>query len=148
MPTANRTYGSLMADVLTNILRCNFDQSVVEDFDHFYRQPGWPRVSHAIGSPPLCPYEMSDPRWDPKLCPPMTSESLGRVCRNNYEITVAKIILDLIEEVSIKNLFTACSPSDIDCKIIFLIRDPRAVVSSARSVSFSRDPVNDWGRKG
>jgi len=103
MPTANRTYGSLMADVLANILRCNFDQSVVEDLDHFYRQPGWPRVSHAIGSPPLCPYEMTDPRWDPKLCPPMTSASLGIVCRNNYEITVAKIILDRIAEVSIKN---------------------------------------------
>lgn len=148
MPTANISYGSLMADVLTNILRCNFSKSVVKDFDHFYHQPGWPRVSHAIGSPPLCPYEMTDPRWDPKLCPPMTSKSLGRVCRNNYEITVAKIILDRIAEVNIKNLLTACSPWDIDCKIIFLVRDPRAVIPSARSTSFFHDPISDKGRSG
>ena len=141
------SYVNLMVDVLTNIFRCNFSKSVVEDIEFFYRDPDHSRGSNAIGSPPLCPYEITDPRWDPKLCPPMTSKSLGSVCRNNYEITVTKILMNRIAEASMKNILAACSPSDIDCKIIFLIRDPRAVIPSARSVSFFRDSANDEGRK-
>lgn len=146
--TANKTYGSLMADLLRNIFRCTFDKSVVEDFNYFYRQPSHPRASYAIGSPPLCPYEMTDPRWAPNLCPPMTSESLSSVCRNNYQVNVAKILISRITETNIKNILAACNPSDVDCKIIFLVRDPRAVVPSARSVLFFADPLNDGGRKG
>ena len=146
--TSNVNYGHLMADVLTNIFRCNFSKSVLEDIQSFYRESDHPRASHAIGSPPLCPYEMTHPRWDPKLCPPMTSESLRSVCRNNYEVNVAKILINRIAEANIKNILAACSPSDIDCRIIFLIRDPRAVIPSARANSFFGDPASDSSRKG
>ena len=144
--TSNVNYGNLMADVLTNIFRCNFSKSVVEDIQSFYRESDHPRASHAIGSPPLCPYEMTDPRWDPKLCPRITSESLGSVCRTHYEVNVAKILIHRIAEANIKNILAACSPSDVDCRIIFLIRDPRAVIPSARSVLFFNDPPSDTGK--
>ncbi|KAJ7377245.1 hypothetical protein OS493_030056 [Desmophyllum pertusum] len=137
--TTDERYARLMADFLSNVFRCNFSKSVLEDMDHFYRNPRHPRASHAIGSPPLCPYEMTDPRWDPKLCPPMTSESLGSTCRNKYAVTVAKILMSRIAENNIKNILSACDTSDVDCQIIFLIRDPRAVIPSARSVGFFSD---------
>ena len=145
--TSNVNYGNLMADVLTNIFHCNFSKSVVEDIQSFYRESNHPRASHAIGSPPLCQYEMTDPRWDPKLCPPLKSESLGRVCRTHYEVNVAKILIPRIAEANISNILAACSPADVDCRIIFLIRDPRAVIPSARSVSlFGNDPPSDTGK--
>ena len=83
-------YGSLMADILSNLLRCNFSEPVLEDFDRFYRNPSHPRASHAIASPPLCPYEMTNSKWDPRLCPAMTNKSLGSTCRDKYPVTVAK----------------------------------------------------------
>ena len=78
----------------------------------------------------------------------MTSESLGSVCRNNYEVNVAKILINRIAEANIRNILAACSPSDVDCRIIFLIRDPRAVILSARANSVFGDPASDSGRKG
>jgi len=129
-------YGSLMADILSNLLRCNFSKSVLEDFDHFYRNPNHRRASNAICSPPLCPHEVTDPRWDPKLCPAMTSESLGSTCRDKYSITVAKILMSRIEGNHIKNILEACKSSDTDWQIIYLIRDPRAVIPSSQSVGF------------
>lgn len=143
----NERYASLMVDVLSNVLRCNFSKPVLEDFDQFYREPSHPRVSHAIASPPLCPYEMTDPRWDPKLCPPMTSESLEKTCREKYVVTVAKILISRIAENNIKNILTACNSSDVDCKIIFLVRDPRAVIPSSRSVGFFSDSGSKNGIK-
>lgn len=139
-------YGRLMANILTNILRCNFSKSVVDDIKFFYRESNHPRVSLAIGSPPFCPYEVTDPRWDPRLCLSMTSELLGNVCRDNYQVTVAKILVSRIAEASIRNILAACSPADIDCQIVFLIRDPRAVIPSARSVAFFADPASDTRR--
>lgn len=91
--TTHEHYAGLMADILSNVLRCNFSKPALEDFDHFYWDLSHPRASHSIGSLPLCPYQMTDPRWDPKLCPPMTSESLGSTCRDKYAVTVAKILI-------------------------------------------------------
>ncbi|XP_068678692.1 carbohydrate sulfotransferase 4-like [Montipora foliosa] len=142
----NLSYGTLMADVLTNIFRCNFSKAVVEDIKSFYRESNHPRASYALGSPPLCPYDITDPRWDPKLCYPMTSEFLGSVCSKKYNLTVAKVLMDRITESSIKNILAACSPADVDCQIIFLIRDPRAVIMSAKSVNFFPDPASDKDR--
>ena len=136
-------YASLMVEFLSNVLRCNFTKSVVKDFDKFYREPSHPQVSHAIASPPLCPFERTDPRWDTKLCPPMTSESLGNTCRNKYPLTVAKLLMFRIAGNNIKNILTACNSSYVECKIIFLVRDPRAVIPSSRSVGFFSDHETD-----
>ena len=141
-------YGSLMADVLSNVLRCNFSKPVLEDFNLFYRDPSHPRVSFAIGSPPLCPYEMTDSKWDPKLCPVMTNESLGSTCRDKYTVTVAKILMSRIAGNNIKNILEACKSSDADCQIIYLVRDPRAVIPSAQSVGFFNNRGSQLGKNG
>lgn len=66
----------------------------------------------------------------------MTSESLGSTCRDKYSITVAKILMSRIEGKHIKNILEACKSSDTDWQIIYLIRDPRAVIPSSQSVGF------------
>ena len=134
------SYNSLAEQYLTDLFRCKFDQpQILEDIEAYYRKPEHPRISHAIGSPPLCPYEMTDPRWSPTLCKPMTGESLGSACKNVYDLTVLKILMSRIPGNSIKPILTACSPLDIDCKVVFLVRDPRAVIPSALNTGFFRE---------
>ena len=147
MKTANKSYGNLMADFLKDMFHCRFNKSVVEDLEYYYRDPSRSRASHVIGSPPLCPYEVTDPRWEPNLCPPMTSEILGNVCRNNYAVNAAKVLTRRIAEKSLKNILAACNPSGVDCKIIFLIRDPRASIGSARRIGFFKNAASDTDRK-
>ena len=135
--STNMNYHVLAENFLTSVFRCKFDQpQISEDIERFYRKSKHPRVSQAIASPPLCPYKPTDHRWDPSLCPPMTSESLGSSCKENYDLTVIKVLVPRIPENSIKTVLTACKPLDVDCKVIFLIRDPRAVIASSRNVGF------------
>ena len=145
--TANKSYGNLMADLLTDMFHCRFNKSVVKDLEFYYRDLTRFRASHAIGSPPLCPYEMTDPRWEPNHCPPMTSEILNNVCRNNYAISATKVLINRIAEKNLKDILAACNPSDVDCKIIFLIRDPRAVIASSRAIGFFKNEHRDANRE-
>ncbi|KAL9978496.1 hypothetical protein ACROYT_G016019 [Oculina patagonica] len=136
-------YSSLAKEFLTGVFRCKFDQpDILKDIERYYRKPDHPRISHAIGSPPLCPYNMTDPRWNPRQCKPMTSEALGSACKKNYDLTVLKILMWRIPEKSIKTIFTACSSPDTDCKIIFLVREPRAMIPSSRNVGFFGEEGN------
>ena len=134
------SYGGLVEKLLTGLFRCIFDQQhFLDDIENYYRKSNHPRVSRAIASPPLCPYNMTDPRWDPKLCHPMTSESLGNACKDNYDLTAIKVLMDRIPEYNIRILLSTCNSTDVDCKVVFLVRDPRAVIPSSRSVGFFRE---------
>ena len=147
MKTANKSYGNLMADFLKDMFHCRFNKSVVEDLEYYYRSPSRCRASHVIGSPPLCPYEVTDPRWEPNLCPPITSEILSSVCRNNYAVNAAKVLTSRIAEKSLKNILAACNPSGVNCKIVFLIRDPRPTIGSVRSIGFFKSAASDADRE-
>ena len=135
------TYSDLVEEFLRGLFRCKFQHPrILEDIQKYYRKPDHPRISQAIASPPLCPYKLTDPRWDPKLCQPITSESLGSVCKDHYNLTVIKVLMARIPENSIKTILNLCSPlENVDCKVVFLVRDPRAVISSSRSVNFFRE---------
>ena len=136
----NKNYNQLAQEFLTGIFRCRFEPPpMLADIEKFYRKPAHPRVSQAIASPPLCPYATTDPRWDPSLCPPMTGESIGSACKNNYDLTVIKVLIPRIPENNIKSILAACSPEDVNCKVILLVRDPRAVIASALSVGFFQE---------
>ena len=141
--TTNESYSSIVEKFLTGVFRCKFDQpEILADIEKYYRKLDHPRISQAIASPPLCPYKPSDSRWDPKLCYPMTSESLGSACKDNYNLTVIKVLMDRIPESNIKTVLTSCNSFDVDCKIIFLVRDPRAVIPSSRSFGFFNEKGN------
>ena len=138
--SGNISYSSLVEKFLTGIFRCKFDQpQILADIEGYYRKPEHPRISQAIASPPLCPYRTTDQRWDPKLCYPMTSQTLRSACKNNYDLTVIKVLMDRIPDNNIKNILNSCKPLDIDCKVVFLIRDPRAVIPSSRSFGFFKE---------
>ena len=144
-------YSNLAKEFLTGVFRCNFDHpDILDDIERYYRKPEHPRVSKAIGSPPLCPYEMTDSRWSPTLCKPMTSEVLGSACKHKYDLTVLKILMSRIPENNIKSILTACSPADTDCKIIFLVRDPRGMIPSSLNTGFFKEkghPNAHWGTR-
>ncbi|XP_078367587.1 carbohydrate sulfotransferase 1-like [Oculina patagonica] len=133
----DKGYNNLAEELLTAVFRCKFDKpEILNDIERYYRKPDHPRISRAIGSPPLCPYEMTDPRWSPGRCKRMTSEVLGSACMNSYNLTVLKVLIWRIPENSIKTILTACGPPDVDCRVIFLVRDPRAMVPSSRRIGF------------
>lgn len=136
----NLDYNSLVRKFLTNILQCDFSDPVfLADIESYYRKPAHPRISQAIASPPLCPYNMSDPRWDFRLCPKMTSETLGNACKNDYKLTVIKILMKRLIDNSLEKTLSVCDSQDINCKIVLLIRDPRAVIPSSLSVGFYKE---------
>ena len=143
------SYNRLATELLASLVHCKFEHpEFLADIEKYYRKPAHPRVSQAVGSPPLCPYKMSDPRWSPELCPPMTSQSLGSACKDNYDLTVLKILISRIPENSIKTVLTACSSLDVNCKIVFLIRDPRAVIPSSLNIGFFKETRNDNSKLG
>lgn len=136
----NLDYNSLVQKFLTNVLHCDFSEPIfLADIESYYRRPLHPRISQAIASPPLCPYNMSDARWDFKLCSKMTSETLGNACKNDYKLTVIKILMKRIVDNSLEKTLSACDSQDINCKIVLLIRDPRAVIPSSLSVNFYKE---------
>ena len=139
-----RNYASTVELFLTSLFRCAFDNpEILADIERYYRKPDHPRISQAIASPPLCPYELTDSRWDPKLCYPMTSESLRSACKINYNLTVIKVLLSRIPENNIKHILNPCNSFDVDCKIVFLVRDPRAVIPSSRSIGFFKEKADN-----
>ena len=143
------SYWDLAKEFLDAVLRCKFNnQQFLSDIEDFYRKQNHPRVSQAIASPPLCPYKPSDLKWKPNLCPPMTKELLASTCWKNYDLTVLKVLISRIPENTINIILNACSSRDVDCKIVFLVRDPRAVISSSKSVGFFRDAVSDKAMRG
>lgn len=140
--SGNQTsYNRLAEKLLASLAQCRFDQpqTALADIENYYRKPAHPRISHAMGSPPLCPVEMTDPKWSPELCPPLSSQSLGDVCKDKYNLTVLKILLSRIPENNMKTVLTACDSNDVECKIIFLVRDPRAVIPSSLQIGFFKE---------
>jgi len=120
--SGNMSYSGLVNQFLTGVFRCQCDHpQIVSDIERYYRKPDHPGISQAIASPPLCPYRTTDPRWDPQLCYPMTSESLGSACMENYNLTAIKVLMDRIPENTIKTILTTFNPLDVDCKVVFLV---------------------------
>lgn len=137
-------YENLAQRFLKNLLKCNFDEPVfLEDIEWYYRRPLHPRISRAIGSPPLCPYNISDKRWHYTQCPRMTKNSLANACKHHYQFTVVKILMSRVPFNSLESIFSVCNHKDIDCKIVFLVRDPRAVIPSSLSVNFYQEQGGD-----
>ena len=70
----------------------------------------------------------------------MTSESLGNACKDNYDLTVIKVLFSRIPESGIETILNACKPlAGVDCRVLFLVRDPRAVIPSSRLTGFFKE---------
>lgn len=133
---------------MRGVLKCNFvSPKHADDLQHYYRvvmrgESKDTQPSIALSSPPFCRYNTSNPKWNLQdACPdPFEQQMLEQVCRTKYSMTVLKALLGRMPKTNIEQLISICdSSNDIECKVIFLVRDPRAIIPSSQAVNFFRD---------
>ena len=114
---ANEAYRTDFSNLLQDIFTCNFKRNSI--LDSIF--PSWLREAR-IGKL----------AWKSKNTI-ISNESIAEVCKSR-KITVIKIMQTrLPREIGIRELQRVCStePSRFECLIIHLVRDPRAVLTSA-----------------
>lgn len=112
---------------LDGILRCKFSSArYVQQIDRFRRFS-----SNALSSPPLCARKtyLETPK---KRCESLKPANMEAVCKNNYSAVVMKVLTSRLPEFKIDSLFPVCKSSD--CSVLYLVRDPRAVIFSHMKV--------------
>ena len=135
-------YQNRVFEFFRNITNCRF----ARDIFIRYLVPQDRRHSLALSSPPFCFKNGTS-----VVCHKLDSHKLEAVCKNNYSVLAAKILTPRIlnsrgEWTNEKLLQGFLSNSSSECKIIHLVRDPRAVVESLRSLKFfrrSHDPKRE-----
>ena len=133
---------------MRGVFQCNFvSPKHADDLHHYYRfvmrrNTRETQPSIALSSPPFCKYNTSDPRWNLQdACPdPFDQKMLEEVCVKKYSMTVVKALMGRMPNKNIEQLISVCeASSDFDCKILFLVRDPRGIIPSSKAVNFYRD---------
>ena len=143
----NSDYQEKSFEWMQGVFQCKFvSPKHANDLHHYYRKVtrNYPRdeqASIALSSPPFCRYNVSDPKWNVQDCPgAFDQKTLEEVCEKNYSITVVKALMVRMPNNSIEQLINVCDSSDeIDCKLLFVVRDPRGTISSSRAASFYRE---------
>lgn len=133
-------YQNIVFKAFEDINNCKFASDI------YTRFVSWQNNRHrlALGSP-LCFRNGTS-----TVCEKLNTRQFEYICKNNYTVLAAKILtprlLNSPGEWN-KNLFDSCSSSgERECKIIHLVRDPRAVVDSLKELTFfktSRDPTRE-----
>lgn len=131
------SYQNMMFKAFEDINNCKFASDI---YTRYVNQQNR-RRHHALGSP-FCVRNGTA-----TVCQNLKTRQFEDICKNNYIVFAAKIltprILNSRREWN-KSLFESCSSSGArECKIIHLVRDPRAVVGSLKPLAFfrtSRDP--------
>ena len=143
----NRDYQQKSFEWMQGVFRCKFvSPKHAKDIEHYYRTVtrSYPRdeqASIALSSPPFCRYNVTDPRWNIKDCPgSLDQKNLEEICEKKYSMTVVKALMVRMPNNSVEQLINVCDSSDeIDCKLLFVVRDPRGIVSSSRVANFYRE---------
>ncbi|KAJ7365189.1 hypothetical protein OS493_007840 [Desmophyllum pertusum] len=129
---SSTSYQNSASTFLKDIMNCTFSSN-----DTFIRYliPQDRNNSLALISPPFCAKNGTS-----MVCQNLKSQELETVCRENYNVFAAKIIsprLPTVHEKWNEAFFRSCSTNGTSkCNIIHLVRDPRAVVCSLKSVGF------------
>ena len=134
------SYQNRAIEFLEDVMNCKFASNIFIR----YLVPQDRNNSMALTSPPFC-IKNGISRM---VCHELTSHELETVCKEKYNVFAAKLLTPRIPNVShdiwSKKLLQSCSSNGTNkCKIIHLVRDPRAVVNSLKSVGFfkrSKDP--------
>ena len=148
----NRDYKEKSFEWMQGVFRCKFvSPKHAKDIEHYYRTVtrNYPRdeqASIALSSPPFCRYNVTDPRWNIKDCPgSLDQKNLEEICEKKYSMTVVKVLMVRMPNNSVEQLINVCDSSDeIDCKLLFVVRDPRGIVSSSRVANFYRETDKKW----
>jgi len=131
---SSSSYQNRVFEFFEDITNCRFASEIFIR----YHLPQDRHHSFALTSPPFCLKNGTS-----MVCRKLESHQLEDVCKKNYSVFVAKIltprILNSHGEWTNEKLLQRCSSgSASECKIIHLVRDPRAVVESLKSLKFFR----------
>ncbi|XP_078356060.1 carbohydrate sulfotransferase 5-like [Oculina patagonica] len=136
-------YQNRAIEFLNDIMNCKFASDIFVRY--LISQDRY--NSKALTSPPFCVTNETSCM----VCNNLKSRELETVCKNKYNVFAAKLLTPRMptasHDVWSKNLLQSCSSNNMSkCKIVHLVRDPRAVVNSLKSVGFfkrSKDPRRD-----
>ena len=143
LPSEN--YNVLAEKLLSEILECRFRSSVyLEHFASFHRFS-----SKALSSYPLChPKKAMKKFLAEGPCLPFILQTIENLCRLNYSFSVFKILTHRIPNQMITSLLSICTLSTSPkCKVIHLVRDPRALISSQMKLNFMRRSTLKTGKR-
>jgi len=144
----DKDYEQKSFEWMQGILQCKFvSPAHANDLQHYYRkvmarESRDTQASIALSSPPFCRYNTSDPRWNlhDACSDPFDQKMLEEVCEKKYSMTVVKALMGRMPDTSIEQLISICdSASEFDCKVLFLVRDPRGIIPSSKATNFYRD---------
>ena len=130
------TYQHLVLKVFEDINNCQFSRDLFTPF------VGWQNGRHrrTRGSP-LCFRNGTS-----AVCQNLNTRQFEYICKNNYTVLAAKILTPRLLNSPgewTKNLFESCSSNGKhECKIIHLVRDPRAVVDSLKALTFFKTSLD------
>ena len=149
----NRDYQEKSFEWMQGVFQCKFvSPKHANDIRHYYRTVtrAYPRdeqASIALSSPPFCRYNVSDPRWHIKDCPgAFDQKTLEDICDKKYRMTVVKALMVRMPNNSVEQLINVCDSSDeIDCKLLFVVRDPRGIVPSSKAAGFYNSETDKNG---
>lgn len=139
---SSSSYQNRVFEFFEDITNCRFASEIFIRYllpqDRFH--------SLALTSPPFCLKNGTS-----VVCHQLESHQLEDVCKNNHSVFASKIltprILNSHGEWTNEKLLQRClSGTASECKIIHLVRDPRAVVESLKSLKFfrrSHDPIRE-----
>lgn len=130
---SSSSYQKKAFQLFDDMMNCNFGSGIFIR----YLVPGDRERSLVLNSPPFCSKNEKS-----TVCYKLTSQQLETVCKNNYGVFAAKILthrLPISNDEWNKKFLQSCSSNGAsECKIIHLVRDPRAVVESLRNLNFFR----------
>ena len=143
----NRDYQEKGFEWMQGVFQCKFvSPKHAKDIQHYYRgvTKSYPRdeqASIALSSPPFCRYNLTDLRWNINDCPgAFDQKTLEDVCEKKYSMTVVKALIVRMPNTSVEQLINVCDSSrEFDCKLLFVVRDPRGIIPSSKAVGFYRE---------
>ena len=118
------------------ILNCRFRSSIYLDhFNSFHRSSG-----KALYAFPLCHQgEATHAFTARKNCAPLIGTTMEDVCKFQHSFSVVMILLHRVPNQSIPSLLSMCANTKPEpCKVIHLVRDPRALILSEMKLNFMR----------
>lgn len=123
------SYRALASKFLEDVMFCDFS-----DGEFASKMLADDRIrSLALNSPPFCVKSGTS-----SVCQSVNSHELETVCNNNYSVTAMKILTPRIPgQLGNKQFLSSCfSNRASECRIIHLVRDPRAVIHSLMALKF------------
>lgn len=124
-------YQEFSTKFLSEIFSCNFTKS---PYLEYLSRPGHFRLSsRVLTSPPFCSKDAinltSNEIIAKNKCTRIQANALSKICKN-YTFKVAKVLEHRLPNRTIKQIHELLEKTDYSGKILYLYRDPRALISS------------------